>query len=87
MTSIVANGRDSVLVLGDEDDVSGFGLTGVRGRVCRSERDLHRALLAIDESSPRPLVVLVSRDVAMLDPDVIEARGNRASGPIVLVLP
>jgi len=77
----------SIVLLGTEDDVLGFGLAGIAGTVCASIRDVKRALAAIDSSPVQPALLLVSAQVEQIAPQEFAERWMRVRGPVVVVLP
>lgn len=74
-----------LVVLGEFDDVSGFGLAGVEGLVV-SGASLEPALSWCAARGDVALV-LVSASVAREAPDVIDRAFGRIEPPFVLVLP
>jgi vacuolar-type H+-ATPase subunit F/Vma7 len=74
-----------LVVLGDVDDVAGFGLAGVEGTVV-SGSSLTPALGRVAARGDVALV-LVSASVAREAPEVVERAFDRREPPFMLVLP
>jgi hypothetical protein len=79
--------NETVVLLGTGEDVLGFGLAGIPGALCRTPRDVKRALVAIDARAVQPALLLVSEAVEQLAPQLFADRWLRAHGPVVVVLP
>jgi vacuolar-type H+-ATPase subunit F/Vma7 len=75
-----------VLVIGHEDAVWGFALTGVRGQVVKSKEELDRALDAILEEGTVD-IVLVTEDVADWSRQRVETLKVRSTQPLVVEIP
>jgi V/A-type H+-transporting ATPase subunit F len=73
-------------VLGNQDAVWGFGLTGVHGQVVTTSDELHQALDSVlgDEDVG---IVLVTEDVADLARDRVNELIIRSRTPIVVEIP
>jgi vacuolar-type H+-ATPase subunit F/Vma7 len=79
--------RETIVLLGTEEDVVGFGLAGIQGTVCASARDVKRALAAIDARPVQPALLLVSAQVEQIAPHEFADRWMSVNGPLVVVLP
>ncbi|RLC90594.1 MAG: Vacuolar H+transporting two-sector ATPase F subunit [Chloroflexi bacterium] len=75
-----------LLVIGNQDAVWGFALTGIHGQVVTTVADLRQALdaaLADEEIG----IVLVTEDAADLDRQRVEKLMLRSTTPLIVELP
>ena len=73
------------LVLGTADDVRGFALAGVRGRVCASAEDLRTAAASVEDGEVG--LVILSPGLRLLAPEVFDSLAARRQAPFAVVLP
>jgi vacuolar-type H+-ATPase subunit F/Vma7 len=76
-----------ILVLGDAEDVRGFALAGVEGRVAE-DAETARAVLERGDGEGRPVgLLLLSERIARLLPREVDRLVRSERPPAVLVLP
>ncbi len=75
-----------VLIIGSQDAVLGFALTGIHGRTVNTAQELRKAL---DEAvaDHNVGIVLITEDVADLDRPRVEKLMMRSAIPLVVELP
>jgi len=78
--------RGRVVVLGDRYTVSAFGLIGVDGIVVESAEEAEKSLKTLSRSGDVSLVI-ITKDVADLVPDVVENISMRVGMPVITVIP
>jgi vacuolar-type H+-ATPase subunit F/Vma7 len=71
-----------IAVVGSAEDVRGFALAGLSGRVAESGAEVEAALAGSDAS-----LLLVSAVTARLAPEAIERLERGEGTPVALVLP
>jgi vacuolar-type H+-ATPase subunit F/Vma7 len=71
-----------IAVVGSAEDVRGFALAGLSGRVAESGAEVEAALAGSDAS-----LLLVSAVTARLAPEAIERLERGEGAPVALVLP
>ena len=71
-----------IAVVGSPDDVRGFALAGLPGRVAESGAEVEAALEGSDAG-----LLLVSADAARLAPESIARLEQGEGAPVALVLP
>lgn len=76
-----------IAVVGSPQDVRGFALAGLPGRVAGSAADAAEALATEAGVGSGTALLLVSACVARLVPEALAAVQRREGGPAVLVLP
>ena len=75
-------------VVGSAEDVAGFALAGLPGRVAETGKDVEAALRAAVAGDGEPAgFLLVSAGAARLAPDLFDALEERDAAPVVLSLP
>jgi len=75
-----------IAVVGSEQDVGGFALAGLPGRVVESGPGVEAALRAAGEEESAGLL-LVSAETARAASEVLERIARREGAPVVLALP
>jgi vacuolar-type H+-ATPase subunit F/Vma7 len=75
-----------IVLLGDEDDVRGFGLAGVHGIVARTREQIVTELRRIGRDRTVALL-LVSEPVRRRAPAAVRAVEDGCEAPLVLTLP
>ena len=73
-------------LIGDIEDVVGFGLAGVRGSVCET-REAVIASVEDFRRNPDVVLILFSSRTARLAPDVVEKAMASPGFPVAVVLP
>lgn len=77
-----------ISVVGSREDVGGFGLAGLPGRVAEVGPEVDAALRAAASGDEEPTgFLLVSAGAARLAPELFEALARREGAPAVLALP
>ena len=76
-----------LVLLGDADDVRGFALAGVEGRVCHDRGTAESALAQIAAPGAEVGLVLISATVAGLASRALERLGRQEGSPAVVILP
>jgi vacuolar-type H+-ATPase subunit F/Vma7 len=76
-----------IAVVGSANDVRGFSLVGLPGRVADTAREAVSALGEEARDGSGTALLLVSARAARLYPDELAAIRRREGGPAVLVLP
>ena len=75
-----------LLVIGNQDAVWGFALTGIHGQVATTAADLRQALDAA-LADAEVGIILVTEDAADLDRQRVEKLMLRTSTPLIVELP
>ena len=73
-------------MVGSAEDVGGFALAGLPGRLAETDQEVAAALRAAAEGEPTGFL-LVSPGAARRVPDLFDALERREGAPVVLVLP
>lgn len=68
------------LVIGSREDVAGFALAGVAGRVCATRKDVERAI-------EHDALLIFSHEAASMIGDTIAEWERGGRGPLFVVLP
>ena len=75
-----------MLVIGSEDAVWGFALTGVRGQVVKTREELLDALDAAT-AEEKVDIVLITEDVADLARETVDTLKVRSTAPLLVEIP
>ncbi len=78
--------KGKVVVLGDRYTVSAFGLLGVEGIVVENAGDAEKNLKALSRSGDVSLII-ITRDIADLVPDLLENISMSVRMPVITVIP
>ncbi len=78
--------RGKIVVLGDRYTVNAFGLLGVEGIVVENAMDAEKNLRILSKSGDVSLIV-ITKDVADMIPDVVESISMSVRMPVITVIP
>lgn len=78
--------KGSIVVVGDKYTVKSFSLVGVKGYSVERPEEA-REILRVLSNSPDVALVMITKEVADMVPDLVERLGSRSGIPVFTVIP